>query len=455
MAYIVYKCLAIVLAALVTLLSVGSCAATGDSLPAATAVEDIPVEAKTETIHILQSQGEIGQSLQQAVDQYAAANPGVRFSVQTVAGDSNYSVALRARMLSGDRVDIFQVLHRGDVLELAPHLADLSGLDWVREAVPGTLDAVTVGNRIYGIPYSVEGLGLIVNGDIFEKANIYLGNIPTIAAMEEVFLKLQTMINDGDLGDILPELEAVTEFAAQDRDYLGSAVADVLLTDAYASPLEAYAADYLELPLSDNVKEFVRIMALYSTCTSWAQLNDVTQNRQIEAGIAAGRVAVILQNAEVYRRIVAADPAMGEKLRLLPIPLGTDEAPRSAVYTGVPAYWVVNAAASDSAKDASLRFLTWLYQSDSGTALYAGRFGAISPYRAAAKDTGNPLHSQILRQLENGNTLPMLHTFAPSGWGETILAQNLRGYLAKELTWEDMLQANKEAWHEERAFAQP
>jgi raffinose/stachyose/melibiose transport system substrate-binding protein len=452
MVYIVYKCLSLVLAMLFTLLSVGSCAAMGDTLPAAAAVEDVPVEEETGTIYILQSRGEIGQSLQQAVEQYAAANPGVRFSVQTVAGDSNYSVALRARLLAGDRVDIFQVLHRTDVLELEPHLAELSGLDWVREAVPGTLDAVTVGNHLYGIPYSVEGLGLIVNGDIFEKANIYLGNIPTVAAMEEVFLKLQTMIDDGDLGDILPDLEAVTEFAAQDRAYLGSAVADVLLSEAYASPLEAFAADYLELPLSDNIKELVRIMALYSSCTSWAQLNDVTQNRQVEAGLAAGRVAVILQNAEVYRRIVAANPALGEKLRLLPIPLGTDEAPRSAVYTGVPAYWAVNAASSDSAKDASLRFLTWLYQSDSGTALYAGRFGAISPYRVAAKDTGNPLHNQILRQMENDNTLPMLHPFAPTGWGETILAQNLQRYLAKELTWDEMIQANKEKWHEERAF---
>lgn len=451
--YIVYKSISIVMSVLITLLTVSSCSLSREESPVSTPVEGVPIEEGSGIISILQSRDEISQTLQQAVEQYASANPGSRFTVHTVAGESDYSVALRSRLLSGEQVDIFHVQSRNEAIELRPQLDNLSDLAWIGDAVPGTLDAVTIDGGVYGIPYSIEGLGLIVNTEIFAKANLYVGDIYTVADLEELCRQLQQQIGDGDLADILPELRAVTELSAQDKSYLGSYVADLVLTEAFPNVAAASVSDYLEAPMAENAKELIRVLALYSACTSWDQLNQVPQTEQLELGIASGRVAMILQSTEAYGRIISANPGMLDKLRLLPLPLGSDDStPYRTVQVGVPAYWCVNAAGNDNAREASRRFLTWLYQSDSGTAVYAGRFMAASPYRATAKATVNPLHSQLVAQLEQGGTTPMLHSGFPSGWGEEVFAAGFQGYFAKELTWEELIQACKEEWRLERTM---
>lgn len=450
MGMVLCRSLSVVLSVVLTLLSVSSCSMPEQGAPVLTSLEDVPVEEDSGLISILQCRSEIGQYMQQAVDQYASVNGNVRFSVQTVGDASDYGVVLRSRLLSGERVDIFHIQSRRDALELSRNLSDLSGLDWIQDAVPGTLDAVTMENGVYGIPYSIEGVGLIVNADIFREANIYLGNRPTITSMEEVFAELQDQIDRGELKEKFPNLAAVTEFAAQDKSWLGSQMADVLLSGAFTDTTTAQAGEYLTFPTGENGQAFLRLMALYSDCTKWEQLNSVPQSQQVESGFAAERVAVILQNAEVYRRIVAANPELVDSIRMMPVPLGLS-GERQAIYTGVPAYWCVNAGSSEQVQEASKRFLTWLYQSDSGTALYTGRFKAISPYRETARDTGLSVHNTILRHMEEGNTLPMLHREAPEGWGEEVFATGMQQFLARELGWEDFLQACMEEWHVARS----
>ncbi|MDL2233874.1 ABC transporter substrate-binding protein [Ruminococcaceae bacterium OttesenSCG-928-L11] len=446
---ITYKVLSVLAAALLTVLSLRSCDDLAREVPATAAVEDVALPAEAPVVSILQGRGEISQQLQVAADQYLAANPGAVFHVQTIQSRSDYGAVLRSRLLAGERVDIFQISGAGERQELAPYLSDLSDLEWLSGALDGSLNAVTDGGAIYGIPYSLEGAGLIINRRIFESAGIYLSGIATLEALEEAFAQLQDAIAAGELAEAFPRLEAVTEFAAHDVDYLAALVSGLLLTDSFATAADTRTAMYLELPMEENAYGLIRLLALYSSCTSWDQLTRVSQVRQLEEGLGTERIACVYQSTEVYRALIAANPELETRLELLPVPLGTEEN-RQVLYTETPAYWAVHNGSDDTAAQEAKKFLTWLYCSDSGSTLYASRFQAVSPFRATAKDTGLPLHSHMLRQIEAGNSQLWHSNELPVGWGVDVFAAGLQGVLAKESTWDAFVADCRDQWHRER-----
>ena len=441
-------------------------------LPASQPAENIPIkkEEGPVTLHILQSRGELGRYLQQAADRYTAVNPGVHIRIQTVEAPADYQVALRSRLLSGAQADLFHVLGRRDLLDLQAlpcQMESLSDLSWADDTLwPGSLAAMTFSAdtpeaepRLLGLPLSVEGVGLLVNMDIFTQAGLSWNNSMTLADLADLFARLQSHINQGLLAENYPHLEAVTEFSAQDKAYLGGPVVDTLAAGSIAAPARAYQTQYLDMPLAPAAKELWRIMAYYSACTSWKQLLAVTQTRQLEDGIAAGRVAVVLQNGEAHRRIRAINPTIASHLRLMPIPLTLDDTaapesdwPRQALFAHTPAYWCINADSPAPTKQAARQFLTWLYQSESGTALLAGSCQLISPYRQPAarqQDTSLALHGDLLRRLNNNNgeeILPSLWPDYPPEWREDT-AQGLQNYLTGDLTWDNFIAQSKENWN--------
>ncbi|MDR2931727.1 MAG: ABC transporter substrate-binding protein [Oscillospiraceae bacterium] len=412
----------------------------------------IGLTGEVEIISILQSRGEIGQNLQQAADLYEPSSANIRLSIQTVANPSDYRIALRSRILSGERVDIFHLFGHQDLLDMQGYTQNISDMSWVWDAVPGTLDAMSLGaSSLYGVPYALDGAGLIVNRAIFEKANIYLGNIITLEALEEIFIELQEKINEGELAEDFPNLEAVTEFSAQDKAWLGDTISNMLLAGAFETPNEAALANYVDMPQMEHAEEFIRIMALYSSCTKWEQLNETTQYKQLENGMATQRIAVIFQNVSAYTRITAANPEIKDDLRLLPVPIVQNDVPESAVFAGAPAYWAVNSTSSTETQTEAKRFLTWLYCSDEGAAALAGQLGVLSPYRETARDTGVPLHNQLLGYIDAGKMRPQLQNEFPLEWGGNTVADGIQNYLTHDITWADLEQSCREAWHSGRS----
>jgi len=444
MIIIVYRAISVALVMLFTLVSIVSCGEMEENTPVTAPVPDIPVKTGGGTLTIMQCRGEISLALQRAADRYADEHGGLSISVHTIANRGDYNQILRARMLSGEQADIFQLEVPGGFPHMEGRLSDLSDLPWLGGAMPGTLDAVTFGNGIYGVPYSLEGAGLIVNLGIFRKAGIFFGNRPTIESLDEAFKELQDKLYDGDLADLLPELEAVTEFAGLDIEYLGTLAADIFLAGSFPGVSEAALGSYLEPSGSESAGEFFRLMALYSAGSSRDRLNGVSDTQMIERGIASGRVAAIYHGTEAYRRILAANRETAGEIALFPIPVGTELEPKAAVFTGVPVYWCVNAEAAPQAKDEARGFLTWLYQSENGTSEYKN-FMAVSPFRIRAKETENPLHTQLLRHISLGYGEQSLHRGAPAGWND-MFADGLRGFYAKELAWDDLIDDLIKSW---------
>jgi len=434
---------------LYTTLSLATCTAEQVSETQVAALEEsVPIGASGPvTVTILQPRADIGKALQESADFFLeSTGSDARIHIQTVNGQAAYRGALRARLLSGEQVDLFHIFGARDLAELSSYVKDISeDLPWAGEAMEGLLDPVSAGEKIYGIPYAVEGVGLIANASMFEAADISLAEINTFQDLTEAFLSLRQEIDGGALEESFPRLEAVTEFPAHDKVFVGEQLVDIALTGVFSTPQQASQAVLLGLMHGEAVEEYIRNMARYCvTKGDWGALNQITRSRQVEDGIASGRVAVIQQNVNIASGVHRVDKDISRQLTLLPIPLEGME--QGSVYVGSPSYWAVNKGASPESARVAGEFLTWLYQSEAGAMVLADQFSAISPYRETAKSTGFSLHSQLLAYIGQGRALPWIHAETPPGWGSDVFRASLQEYLADTMDWEQMQAAVMEGW---------
>lgn len=99
---------------------------------------------------------------------------------------------------------------------MTDYVEDLSDQEWLKNTVDGSLDDVTLDGKVYGIPVSVEGYGLVYNKEIFKDAGIDASTLTSYDAIDKAFADLQNQIDSGKLKDKYPQLEAVEEYAAKE-----------------------------------------------------------------------------------------------------------------------------------------------------------------------------------------------------------------------------------------------
>lgn len=101
------------------------------------------------TINLYQNKSEISSQLQEAADKYTEENPNVTINVESIQGN-DYNTNLKAKLISDDSVDIYAL---GDnITNMTDYVEDLSDQEWLKNAVDGSLDDVTLDGKVYGMP---------------------------------------------------------------------------------------------------------------------------------------------------------------------------------------------------------------------------------------------------------------------------------------------------------------
>jgi len=385
--------------------------------------------------------------LSKAYELYTSeSSKDITFSMQTI-NETDYFFTLRSKLLSGERVDLFTFSHRSEFDSLREYIKDLSGNEWAHNAY-GASAGITANEEgaILGVPYSLEAVGFIINQDIFDYAEIPMLEIRSLDDLTNAFLKLNEKIISGELSEIFPELEAITEFPALDKNFLERCFSDIILSGTFKSAGDAAFMPSLSIAETQSGEEILKLMMRFSSSRNdWGRSMGVTNNMQLES-FSNGRVAVILQNTGSYNRILDLNPSMKGRVSLIPVPLIDFETP--AVYTGAPFYWAVNASSGEKEADGAVDFLKWLYTSDSGAAYFSGEIKELSPFLYSAHDTGIVLHRQILSYIRADMCLPQIHNGLPGGWARNVLSVNIQNYITeRDTTWQDVIASCEAGWN--------
>lgn len=123
-------------------------------------------------------------------------------------------------------------------------------------------------NKVYGLPFAVEGYGFIYNKGIFEAAGIDAKGVKDYASLEAAVKTLDAKIKSGELKSKYPKLEAVFELPAKEDWVTGLHTSNVALSQEFKSSLDAFLAKKVDFKYGDGVKDLLDLQANYSASAS-------------------------------------------------------------------------------------------------------------------------------------------------------------------------------------------
>lgn len=396
--------------------------------------------SKKVTINIFQFKVEFKKQFSQLAKEYEKTHPNVTVAITTVGGGSDYGAALKSKFASGNEPSIYNIGGPSDVKDWKGKLADLSGTKAAKLALPGTLNGVTEGSKVYGLPYNEEGYGILYNKKIFAKAGIDPASITSLAALENVSKKLND--KKAALG-----LKAVYALPAKETWVTGLHSSNVFLSPEFNQDVtKAFQSKTVSFKYGKQFKQYLDIQQKYSVQPT-ASLD---YSAQVEQYFSNGKVAMIQQGDWVSPTIIGINKKFENSgIGLIPIPV--DGFKTDSIPVGVPMYWAVNSNKSAQEIKASKDFLNWMYTSNAGKKMVLEDFQFIPAYKgydtSKIKDS---LARQIYDYAQKKKTIGWVFMGYPTGWGMNTLGVNIQKYTSGKMTWDALVKDSENAWKTSR-----
>ncbi|WP_077624518.1 ABC transporter substrate-binding protein [Sediminibacillus massiliensis] len=391
------------------------------------------------TIEIFQGKVEFKEQFENLAEKYEEENPDIDIKITSVGGGTDYISSLKTQFSTGEEPEIFSIAGPSEAEQFKDSLADLSDMAAAEAALDGTLDPVSEGEEIHGIPFNQEGYGFVYNKAIFKQAGI---NPDDLHSYQDFVKAVETLDSKKEeLG-----IEAVFALAASEKWVLGNHLANVYLAPEFNHDvLEAYNAETVEFERGEEMKRMVDLQNDYSIQPSLS----LDYSQQVEEHFSLQNVAMIQQGNWVYNSIHEMDPEFAENnIGILPMPI---EGFEGSLPVGIPNYWAVNSNSDKETIQASKDFLDWMYTSEAGKEAVLNDFKFIPAYEGYdTSKIADPLSQDIYRYASQGNTIGWVFLGYPSNaWGD-ILGANMQQYLSDEMTWEEVEAKSTEKWEEAR-----
>lgn len=423
---------------LTTLAACGNASETKNSAAGASGT-DKGASGEVVEIDIFQFKVEFKDQFEALAKQYEAENENVKINIETVGGGSDYGAALKSKFSSGNEPDIYNIGGPEDVTMWVDNLTDLSDTEAANQALEGTLTGATKDGKVLGLPYNIEGYGVVYNKAIFEEAGIDATTIKTLTDLEEVAKTLDS--KKEELG-----LDAPFALAAKELWITGLHSGNAFLNAEFDNDvMKAFDSKTVEFKYGEQFQKYIDISNKYSVQPA----NSLDYSQQIEQLFSNGKVAMTQQGNWVYPTIASVNPELAENIGLLPIPI--DGVTEGTIPVGVPMYWGVNPNGSEAEVQASKDFLDYLYTTEEGKRIVLEDFKFVPAYKGYdTEKISDPLSKDVYTYYTEGNTTGWVFMGYPAGWGEQTLGAEIQKYVAGEATWAEVEDVAKTKWAEER-----
>ena len=159
------------------------------------AVTSMFAAKKNGTVRYLNFKPEVASIYQELAEAYEKET-GVKVIVETAANNS-YEATLTSKMATKQAPTLFQINGPRGYANWKNYCADLSKTELYKHLSDKSL-AITSGGKVYGIPYVVEGYGIIYNSAITDKYFALPNKATKYKSMDEVknFAALKEVCDD-------------------------------------------------------------------------------------------------------------------------------------------------------------------------------------------------------------------------------------------------------------------
>ena len=421
--------------------------------------------ASAKEIYFLNFKPEIAEVYDKIAKDYEEET-GVKVKVQTAASNT-YEQTLKSEMAKKDAPTIFQINGPIGYKNWKDYCADIKDTELYSHLIDKSL-AVTDGDGVYGIPYAVEGYGIIYNDEIMQKY-FALSNKGTDAkSIDDInnFDTLKAVVEDmqkhaSDLG--IEGVFASTSMSTGERWRWDTHLANIPLyyefkdnTSGDAAVIDtALAADEVEFKYAD---EYKNIFDLYinNSCTEKGLLGSKSVNDSM-ADFALGKCAMVQNGNWAWAQIndVDGNKVSEDNIKFLPIYTGMKDEENQGLCIGTENYFAINSQASEAQQKAAEDFINWLFTSDKGKSYVLNDLGFIAPFDSFGENEkpSDPLSKEVLDWMNNKSDGTVNWTFQafPSEQFKTTFSDALLEYVQGTQDWNYVKDTFIDTWKAEKA----
>jgi raffinose/stachyose/melibiose transport system substrate-binding protein len=370
-------------------------------------------------IVVFQSKVEISDQLEACAAKYQEET-GVEVEVWGTTGD-DYLQQLKMRLANNEGPTVFSLAQGSESEELKAYLADLSDLSFVGDIADNMANVID--NKIVGIPYTLEGFGVVYNKNLIDASKV------------TDFASFEKMLKD-------QKTAGINGFSLSQESYF---LIGHILNTPFA--LQADPMDYInklvagEVTMKDTPEfvDFANFMVAIRENTN----NPLEVNYDTETGdFATGKSASIHQGNWCYGMF--ADYDVDFDMGMMPLPVsGNDK-----IAVSVPACWYVNSQADAAEIQAGKDFINWLYTSETGKKYLMDEFGFIPVVSTMESSKLDPLSQSVSDYAAEGKTISWPMSYWPAGIVDVYLVPVAQEFFTSDMTADEFLEALTKAFVE-------
>ncbi len=414
---------------------------------------------KREGVYFLNFKPESADIYEEIADVYQKET-GVPVRVVTAASGT-YEQTLKSEIAKKEAPVIFQINGPVGYAAWKDYCADLSDSALYKHLTDKTL-AIRDGDGVYGIPYVVEGYGIIYNEDITDKYFALEGRATSISSMQEInsFAELKAVVEDmtahkAELG--IDGVFAATSLKSGEdwrwQTHLANVPMYYEFLDNNVDMTDPSTYNEVAFKYSDAFKN---LFDLYlNNSTTDPKLLGSVQVADSMAEFALGKCAMVQNGNWAYGQIagVSGNTVEADDVHFLPLYMGMSEEEAQGLCTGTENYFAINKNASAEEQAAGLAFLEWLFTSETGKDYVTNKLDFIAPFDtfSDAEKPKDPLSREVSDWLEKEDVynIPWNFTVFPGQNFKSDFGSALLQYAQGNKSWDEVKEIFVRRWKEE------
>jgi raffinose/stachyose/melibiose transport system substrate-binding protein len=430
--------------------------------PAATeapATEAATQAAATGELYYLNFKPEVADVYTKIGDAWKAET-GNTLKVVTAASGT-YEQTLKSEIAKSDPPVLFQINGPVGYAAWKDYTADLSGIELYKHLSDKNL-AVTDGNGVYGLPYVIEGYGIIYNNAIMDKYFALpdakaksMAEVNNFAMLKAVADDMQAKKDQLGIGGVFCSTSLKPGEDWRWQTHLADVPIFYEFRDNKVDIKDPAATMEVKFQYADNFKN---IFDLYLNDSDTAKT--LLGSKSVDDSMsefALGQCVMVQNGNWAWGQISGVDgnTVKAEDVKFLPIYSGMPGEEKQSINVGTENFFAINKQASPDKQKLAADFIWWLYSSPTGKKFVTNDLKFIAPFDTFADNEKptDPLAKEVLRYVSNPDLYNVAWNFTvfPGQPFKDAFGAALLQYAQGSMQWPDVKQLFIDQWKAEKA----
>jgi raffinose/stachyose/melibiose transport system substrate-binding protein len=437
----------------------------GCSTPAATAPATGQAAAATSApsgggeVYFLNFKPEVAETYAKIAEEYKKET-GVTLKVVTAAAGT-YEQTLKSEVAKSDAPVLFQINGPVGYAAWKDYTADLANTELYKHLSDKNL-AVTDGAGVFGIPYVIEGYGIIYNNAIMDKyfatdgakakSMADVNNFATLkAVVEDMTAKKDTL----GIGGVFCSTSLKPGEDWRWQTHLADVPIFYEFRDNKVDIKDPAATMEVKFQYAENFKNIFDLYINNSTVAPTLLGSKSVDDSMAE--FALGQCAMVQNGNWAWGQISGVDgnTVKAEDVKFMPIYTGMPGEEKQSINVGTENFFSINKQVSAEKQKLAEDFIWWLFSSPAGKSFITNDLKFIAPFDTFADNEKptDPLAREVIRYVSNHDLYNVAWYFLvfPGQTFKNDFGAALLKYAQGSMPWADVQQLFINEWKSEKA----